>query len=122
MLEKISASIDDGMLFIYGGLVVLFIKFCKHITGFLAKPFAWCALIFFKALSVEIEKKAKEWLNPIFEDLKKEFDSKIDELRKDINLYKGEKHSIEGELKQLKSAINDNEISREELKFFIKDD
>ena len=120
MLEKLSASINDGMLFIYGGLAVLLIKFCRHITGFLAKPFAWCAVIFFKAICVEFEKKAKEWLKPIFDDLKKEFDIKIDELRKDINVYKAQKHSKEGELEQLKSAINDPEISREDLKFFIK--
>ena len=120
MIEKISSYLNDGTLFIYGGLLLLFVRLWQHLTKILTKFFSWCAKVFVKAVSREIEEMAKAWLKPFFEEMRKEFDDKINELKKDLNAYKEEKHSIDGELKQLKSAINDEEISRDELKEFVR--
>jgi hypothetical protein len=120
MLEKLAASVNDGILFIYGGLFLLFIRIWQYPMRILTKFFSWAARIFVKAVSREIEEMAKAWLKPFFEEMRKGFDLKIDELRRDLNTYRIEKHSKEGELKSLKHCINNDEFSREDLKNFIK--
>jgi hypothetical protein len=125
MFEKLTSSINDGILAIYAVILFVFWKILRFFSGKIVKFLEWCAKVFAKAASREIKDMIKdmllEWLKPLFDDLRKEFDAKLEELKSQILVYKNEKHYWEGEAKALKKEIKNLENSREDLIYFVNE-